>query len=231
MLHVKPKRLVFCLLWPLAALASDAQQSHELPTYSGDKPSYHAPEKPPKPGQLPDARDLYERALVCWPVPTFMRAEVTLEGRLRTDRNTYLDENNTMRSGARAGVAVVARIPLYSAMELDREREREYQRRTKLADSVGAFVALLAERQKHLRQLELMRALERRSQERVKLGVTETAEQVTYLEKVATVEGALLKQRGDLQKARLELIGHCAPTQADDLDRHIMQFMPAADRR
>ena len=160
-----------------------------------------------------------------------MRAEVTLEGRLRTDRNTYLDENNTMRSGARAGVAVVARIPLYSAMELDREREREYQRRTKLADSVGAFVALLAERQKHLRQLELMRALERRSQERVKLGVTETAEQVTYLEKVATVEGALLKQRGDLQKARLELIGHCAPTQADDLDRHIMQFMPAADRR
>ncbi len=231
MLHVKPKRLVFCLLWPLAALASDAQQSHELPTYSGDKPSYHAPEKPPKPGQLPDARDLYERALVCWPVPTFMRAEVTLEGRLRTDRNTYLDDNNTMRSGARAGVAVVARIPLYSAMELDREREREYQRRTKLADSVGAFVALLAERQKHLRQLELMRALERRSQERVKLGVTETAEQVTYLEKVATVEGALLKQRGDLQKARLELIGHCAPTQADDLDRHIMQFMPAADRR
>jgi hypothetical protein len=230
-LHVKPKRLVFCLLWPLAALASDAQQSHELPTYSGDKPSYHAPEKPPKPGQLPDARDLYERALVCWPVPTFMRAEVTLEGRLRTDRNTYLDDNNTMRSGARAGVAVVARIPLYSAMELDREREREYQRRTKLADSVGAFVALLAERQKHLRQLELMRALERRSQERVKLGVTETAEQVTYLEKVATVEGALLKQRGDLQKARLELIGHCAPTQADDLDRHIMQFMPAADRR
>jgi hypothetical protein len=219
------------LLWPLAALASDAQQSHELPTYSGDKPSYHAPEKPPKPGQLPDARDLYERALVCWPVPTFMRAEVTLEGRLRTDRNTYLDDNNTMRSGARAGVAVVARIPLYSAMELDREREREYQRRTKLADSVGAFVALLAERQKHLRQLELMRALERRSQERVKLGVTETAEQVTYLEKVATVEGALLKQRGDLQKARLELIGHCAPTQADDLDRHIMQFMPAADRR
>jgi hypothetical protein len=76
-----------------------------------------------------------------------------------------------------------------------------------------------------------MRSLERRSQERVKLGLTETAEQVTYLEKVATVEGALLKQRGDLQKARLELIGHCATSQADDLDRHIMQFMPAADRR
>lgn len=231
MLHVKPKRLVLALLWPLAALAADEQQAHELPTYSGEKPSYHAPEKPSKPGQLPDARDLYERALTCWPVPTFMRAEVTLEGRLRTDRNTYLDENNTMRSGARAGVAVVARIPLYSAMELDREREREYQRRTKLADSVGAFVALLAERQKHLRQLELMRALERRAQERVKLGVTETVEQVTYLEKVATVEGALLKQRGDLQKARLELIGHCAPTQADELDRHIMRFMPGGDRQ
>lgn len=231
MLHVKPKRLALCLLWPLVALANDSQQSHELPTYSGEKPTYHAPEKPPKPGQLPDARDLFERALGCWPVPTFMRAEVTLEGRVRTDRNSYLDEGGSTRSGSRAAVAVVARIPLYSAMELDREREREYQRRTKLADSVGAFVALLAERQKHLRQLELMRALERRAQERVKLGVTETAEQVGYLEKVAAVEGTLLKQRGDFQKARLELIGHCSTTQADGLDRHIMQFMPVEDRR
>lgn len=226
MLRARPKRWALLLVLPLLALAQDEKHPHELPTFAGDKPSYHAPVKPPKPGALPDARDLYERALACWPAPSSMRFEVNLEGRVRTDRSTYVDESNNVRSTGRYGVGVVARIPLYSAMELDREREREYMRRTKLADSVGSFIAHLAERQKHVRQLELMRALERRSQERVKLGVTETTEQVGYLEKVATIEGALLKQRGDLQKARLELLGHCSPSNADAFDRHIIQFMP-----
>jgi hypothetical protein len=69
-----------------------------------------------------------------------------------------MDSDRAVRSGGRAGVGVVARLPLYSAMELDQEREREYMRRTELADATGHFVCLLAERQKHARQLELVRA-------------------------------------------------------------------------
>jgi hypothetical protein len=218
------------LVLPLAMANDDAKKSHELPTYSGQKPSYHAPEKPPVPGQLPDARELYERTLNCWPAPSFMRAEVALEGRVRTDRSQMMDEDGTVRSAGRAGVALVARLPLYSALELDREREREYMRRTKLADATGTFLSILAERQKHVRQLELMRALERRAQERVKAGITETSEQVGYLEKVAGLEGELLKQSGMLQKARLELIGHCSSSQADEVDRFILQYMPKAGR-
>jgi hypothetical protein len=218
------------LVLPLAMANEDAKKSHELPTYSGQKPSYHAPEKPPIPGQLPDARELYERTLNCWPAPSFMRAEVALEGRVRTDRTQTMDSDGTVRSGGRVGVGVVARLPLYSALELDREREREYMRRTKLADATGNFLSILAERQKHVRQLELMRALERRAQERVKAGITETSEQVGYLEKVAAVEGELLKQSGMLQKARLELIGHCSTLQADEVDRYILQYMPKAGR-
>lgn len=206
--------------------AEEAKKPFELPTYQGTKPSWHAPMQPAKPGTLPDARDLYERTLRCWPVPTVFRAEVTLEGRARTDRASYMDDAGSMRGSSRASVAVVARVPLYSALELDREREREYMRRTKLADAVGAFVALLAERDKHRRALDLMRSLERRAQERVKIGVAETAEQVAYLEKVAALEGTLLHQRGLLEKSRLELIGHCSPSQADDVDRYIGQFMP-----
>lgn len=215
---------------PLAMASDDAKKTHELPTYSGQKPSYHAPEKPAAAGQLPDARELYERTLNCWPAPSFMRGEVALEGRLRSDRTQMLDEDGSLRTAGRAGVALVARLPLYSSLELDREREREYMRRTKLADATGNFLSLLAERQKHVRQLELMRALERRAQERVKAGITETGEQVGYLEKVAGLEGELLKQSGMLQKARLELIGHCSTSQADEVDRYILQFMPKAGR-
>ena len=162
--------LSFCAL---GFAADDAtKKPHELPTYSGDKPSYHAPEKPQKLGQLPDARELYERTLNCWPAPSFMRAEVTLEGRARSDRSQILEDDGSVRTAGRLGVALVARLPLYSALELDREREREYMRRTKLADATGNFISILSERQKHVRQLELLRALERRAQDRVKAGIT-----------------------------------------------------------
>lgn len=220
--------LIFCCA---VVLASDEQKKpHELPTYSGDKPSYHAPEKPIKSTQLPDARDLYEKALNCWPAPSLMRAEVGIEGRMRSERSQTLDEDGAFRTAGRFGVALVARLPLYSALELDREREREYMRRTKLADATGNFISILAERQKHVRQLDLLRALERRSQDRVKAGITETTEQVGYMEKVAATEGELLKQSGQLQKARLELIGHCSASQADEVDRYILQYMPNGGR-
>lgn len=230
MLPARCRPAVLAALWPVLSMAQADKDKHvhELPTFTGEKPSYHAPVTPPKPGALPDSRDLYERALACWPVPSFMRAEVSVEGRLRTDRTSYLDDTGTVRGAGRASVGLVARVPLYSALELDREREREYIRRTKLADAVGNFVSLLATRQKHVRELELMRALERRAQERVKAGVTETAEQVGYMEKVAALEGSLMQQSGQLQKARLELIGHCAPSQADEVDRHILGYMPGA---
>ena len=228
---VKPSAaaLLAALAMAAPATANDKKADkhpHELPTFSGDKPTFHAPEKPPRPGELPDARGLYERALACWPVPSFFRVEVNLEGRVRSDRNNYIDDTGAMRGADRYGVALVARIPLYSAMELDREREREYIRRTKLADAVGSFIAILAERQKNQRELQLMRALERRAQERVKIGVTETGEQVGFLEKVASIEGTLLQQRGQIEKSRLALIGHCAPSQADELDAFIAHYMP-----
>lgn len=197
----------------------------ELPTYSGEKPSHFAPKKKALPATPPDARQLYELALACWPAESYMRAEVSIEGRLRNDQSSYLDSTGSVNGGNRAAIALVARIPLYSAAEMAREREREYTRRVKVANSVGTFISVMAEREKNIRQLDLMRALERRSQQRVKIGVVETGEQVRYLERVAQIEGELLQQRGQIQKARLELIGHCSAPTADSLDRHLLRFM------
>lgn len=205
---------------------SEADKPFLLPTYSGESPSIHPPEKPPTPAPAPDARDLYERALACWPVRSLFRGEVTLEGRVRNDRSLYLDESSGLSSGSsRASAALVARIPLYSAIELDREREREWARRVRVAESAGQFVSVLAERDKLRRQLDLLRALERRSQERVRAGVAETAEQVGFLEKVAAAEGEIVRLSGALQKARIELLGNCHELQADALDAHIKQLL------
>ncbi len=210
--------------WPVVG-EDEPKKPFELPTYAGDKPSIHAPDKPPKPGPIPDARDLYDRALHCWPAQTYMRAEVFVEGRARTESGSYLDSSGSVTTSGRTSAALVARIPLYSAAELDREREREFARRTKIADAVGELVASLADRHRMRRELEITRALERRSQERIRIGVAETAEQVRYLEKVASLESELLKQHGAIQKARLVLVGHCTAQAGDVLDRHLVQYI------
>lgn len=216
-----------CSAEPSKAAAEGEKKSWELPTFTGEKPTHFAPEKPAVAGELPDPRKLYDTALECWPAPSFFKAEVGVEGRLRSDRVNYLDENGTASGTSRAAVALVARIPLYSAMDLDREREREYMRRVKVADAVGVFYTALTDRERARRQLALMRAMERRAQERVKIGVTETAEQVTYMEKVAVIEGDLLKLRGQIEKSRLELIGHCSAKAGNELDRILVEYIGA----
>lgn len=198
-----------------------------LPTYNGEKTSHHAPPKPKPAGPFPEPREIYDMALACWPAPSYMRAEVFVEGRAQNVDAVGMDATGVVRSYGRNSAALVARIPLFSATELDREREREYTRRTKLAESVGNFITALTDRHKTTRELELMRALEKRAQKRVQIGVTDTSEQVQYLQKVVTLEGDLVKQRGALEKSRLELVGHCRSDASDNMDRYLTQFIGA----
>ncbi|GAB2882769.1 hypothetical protein GCM10027277_59390 [Pseudoduganella ginsengisoli] len=99
----------------------------------------------------------------------------------------------------------MARIPLISASELDKERNREAERRGKIAEAVGSLVAARAERVMQTRQLSLLQALEKRAQERVRIGVAETSEQVHYLEQVAALETRIQALQGDEIKARWQV--------------------------
>lgn len=211
-------------------LLPDERHPHLLPTFRGDYPAHHAPSLPDPAAVMPDTRQLFERALACWPVESLFRAEVRLEGRVRNDTGPYFD-NNGLASGGRSAVSVVASIPLYSAVERDREREREWIRRTKVADQVGLFITALATRDKSQRLLDITQALERRSQERVKIGVAPTMEQVGFLEKVAALEGALVQHHGDLQKTRLSLLGLCTTDRVDDLDHYLVALIDRKGRR
>lgn len=237
MLHVKHSAWLLAALLVVAPSKGEEKRETEseegdkkpfiLPTYSGEKISHHAPPKPKPAGPFPEPREIYDYALRCWPAPSYMRAEVSVEGRAQNISTTGVDETGAVRFLGRNSAALVARIPLYSATELDREREREYMRRTKLADSVGNFITALTDRHKTRRELELMRALEKRSQQRVQIGVTDTSEQVQYLQKVVNLEGELVKQRGLLEKSRLELIGHCKADEADGMDSYLLQYIEA----
>jgi hypothetical protein len=121
-------------------------------------------------------------------------------------------------------IALVARIPLISASELDKERNREAERRGKIADAVGSLVSVYAERVMQTRQLTLLQALEKRAQERVRMGVAETGEQVRYLEQVAALETRIQALQGEEIKARLHLLGMCDDTNMARIDAYLDTF-------
>ena len=109
-------------------------------------------------------------------------------------------------------------------MELDKEREREIGRREKIAGSVGSFITALANWQMDERELVLMKSLERRSQERVGLGIAETNEQVKYLEKVASIDRSMVSSKAKLITARVMLQGMCDERKSWVIDEYLKRF-------
>ena len=198
-----------------------------LPLLDGEARTHEPPQGRLERGALPDPRALFDLAMGCYPARSLFRAEISLEGRAAR-RQAGADVLNPAEAAAGNGasyVGVVARIPLYSALEIDREREREFQRRKAVAGAVGALTQTLAEWAVVARKLSLFRALEKRAQERVAIGVAETGEQVQYLKEVAELEGRLNEVRAKVVEARMTFVGLCAEgVPADRVDAYIRQF-------
>ncbi len=191
-------------------------------------PPHALPEFQTPPLHLPPSRDLYQRTLDCWPSASHFRAELSVEGRLSPRSNTWIDSGGQLTSGAPVSASLVARLPLYSATELDREREREWMRRRRAAEAVGQLMTHLADRQRLRQEWTLMKALEKRARLRVISGIVDSSEQVRYMERVADLEGQLLRQIGHIERSRLELLGFCDQAHADALDAHLRTFQVEA---
>lgn len=168
----------------------------------------------------PDAHALFLRVVECYPAPSWFRPEVSAE--LRTGQRSAVYENGATGSGA----ALVMRVPLWSAMEAEREREREAARRLKIAASVGLFTESLVKYRLTDREIELWKGIEARARQRVAAGVADTAEQIEALKQVATLENRRVSELSKIVTARLELVGLCAADQADGLNLYLKRFNP-----
>ena len=180
-----------------------------LPRFDGaDDPRDQPPAGALEPPPVLDARGLYDLVITCFPSPTWWKPEIALEGRYSNQQG---DSNALIQTAAETSTyaGIVARIPLYSSLELDREREREAMRRTVVAQNVGKIEQLLAARAIARRELGLWRAIEARSSRRVAAGVTETKEQIDAIAKVAGIESTLMTVSADLTAAKLLLVGMC----------------------
>jgi predicted ribosome quality control (RQC) complex YloA/Tae2 family protein len=134
--------------------------------------------------------------------------------------STYRDQaqNQQILSAESANyyAGIVATMPLYSGVEIDREQKLAIDRKLKTAEVVAQLLNALSAKRRAERMINLYASLEKRSQIRVRDGIVAVDEQIGYLEKVATTQGEIDTANAQIEGARLALIHQC---QSDDVER------------
>lgn len=194
---------------------------YQIPTMAGDGLDYHAKPAPIVQAPAIDADAVFSRVITCYPERSKFDIDVDLRAAIRS--SDVHDLQDTATGLGKSYVGIVASMPLYSGKELDREKEREYQRRKDTAKAVADFISAIAARNHAVRELALYRSLEARSAVRVKEGITEATEQVGYLEKVATAQDKLISEEAHIMESRLLLAGMCDPKNAQTIGGWLKQ--------
>lgn len=182
----------------------------ELPTLSGEKVDYQGYMNPLEPAPVLDSDGIFRQAVNCYPEPTRFNVELNLEAGLRSvhgGQGVVTADNTTL---GKEYIGIVASMPLFSASEQNRQREREYLRRKATSELIGKLLSAIALRNHARREITLYRALEARSQVRVKKGIVSTDEQVTYMEKLLAAHKTLIQAEAEITSARLAIAGQCA---------------------
>ena len=202
---------------------------YRLPTMEGDSRSYHDNLPPLVKAPAIDPDLVFNSVMTCYPAPSNFNIDVELRGQLRSAAGgDDLFETTDIGSNY---VGIVARMPIYSHTEIDRERDREFNRRTVTAASVAQFVAAVATRNHAIRELALHRSLEARAAIRVQQGIVGASEQVTYLEKVASGQRALIKAEAEIMESRLAMAALCDPAKQDRMSQYLRHVSAVPKRR
>ena len=177
-----------------------------LPTLTGEQVDFQGYMNPLVPAPVLDSDGIFQQAINCYPEPTKFNMELDLEAGLRTEGVVTADHVTL----GKEYIGIVASMPLFSASEMNRQREREYVRRTATSELIGRFLTAIAVRNHAQRETTLYRALEARSQVRVKKGVVSTDEQVAYMEKLMAAHKTLIQAEADITATRLAIAGQCS---------------------
>lgn len=194
-------------------------QPYELPTLDGDNLDYH--DKPEALIKTPDidAESLFLTIMRCYPADSSWDIDIKLQAKVQTNTDEFFYEDGNLEMGSNY-IGLVASMPLYSSKEISRDKEREYRRRTDIAEMIAAFVGSIASRNRALRELALYRSLEARSAIRVKNGIASATEQIGYLEKVSEKNETLIKAEMAILQRRLQLAATCEPNKYDQINTY-----------
>ena len=228
----EPKReSIASNFWPWNNKSSNPPpefKPYRLPTMEGDSRSYQDSLPPLVKAPAIDPDLVFNSVMTCYPAPSNFNIDVELRGQLRSAAGgDDLFESTDIGSNY---VGIVARMPIYSHTEIDRERDREFNRRTVTAASVAQFVAAVATRNHAIRELALHRSLEARAAIRVQQGIVGASEQVTYLEKVASGQRALIKAEAEIMESRLAMAALCDPAKQEHMSQYLRRVSAVPKR-
>jgi len=210
-------------LWPWASQSPATPPKvppFEIPTFAGQHGDFKdAPSEWVRAPKI-DGDAIFRAVVSCYPARSRWQIDLDLQAALRT--SSAVDVTGT--TIGRSMVGIVARMPIYSDSEMDRERQREYQRRLETASTIADFIGAIARRNAAVRTLSLSSMLEKRAQLRVREGIADADEQVKWLQKVIDTENELISAEGDIQKARLKLVALCRDDAADGINAFLTQL-------
>jgi hypothetical protein len=192
----------------------------EIPTYTGKPVDWNKNKSAINKLPTIDGDAIFKIINRCYPLKSGFGLDISLRAGL-----TYKPSNNSQINTLDSNnyyAGIVANMPLYSDVEIDKDRKLEYQRRMQTTDTIKALLTGVATKRRAERLMGLYEALEERSKERVKQGIVSPDEQITFLEKVATTQGELDQANATIEASRLALIGQCRPEVVDEVNRYIL---------
>jgi len=199
---------------------ADEIKAYEVPTFSGTDLDFHAVKPAPNPAKTVDG-DLITRTVnACYPVPA-----MNLDVSVKVGTNFRPPQSSgTIQTADSASyyAGVVASMPLYSGVEIDKEQKLTIERKEKTASLVAQMLTALSTKRRAERMLTLYASLEKRSQKRVADGIVAVDEQIGFLEKVATTQGELDGANAQIEGARLALIHQCTDNDVERLNNFIL---------
>ena len=201
------------------AHAEEIKTPYQVPTFTGENIDFHEIKPEPNPAKTVDADLIVKTVNACYPVPA-----MNLDVSVKVGTNYRPTNANTIQTADSANyyAGVVASMPLYSGVEIDKEQKLAIDRKEKTAGLVAQMLTALSTKRRAERMLTLYASLEKRSQKRVADGIVAVDEQIGYLEKVATTRGELDTANAQIEGARLALIHQCTDNDIERLNNFIL---------
>lgn len=192
---------------------------YQIPTFDGQSRDFKTPIPAMAPAPPVDGDSIFSLVVNCFPERVKWGLELDAVGGVRESAGgvSTFDTSGL----AKHYVGIVAKMPLYSASEINKERQTEYERRQQVAANIKALLSGLANRRRAQRELGLYTSLEARSQKRVDLGLVEATEQISFLEKVAQAQSKLDDADAAIDGARLALVGQCRDEVANQVNDYL----------
>ncbi len=219
----KIRQLILSLFFtPILAFSNEKIEikPYAMPTFTGETVNWHKIKPAINPLPEMDGDYIFEAVRNCYPIKPW-GVEVSLKAGANY-RDSVQNEIATSDS-SKYYAGIVFNMPLYSGTEVEKERDREYKRRIKTADTIASLIKAVAKKRRAERLMGLYLSLEKRSQERVKQGIVSVDEQIGYLEKVAKTQADYDQALADIEGERISLVAQCRPDVSERVNTLILQ--------